>query len=88
MLDIIQAYGVLYKNNIIHRDLKLANILVGDGFVVKLADFGFARVYDTYDPKNMSITVGTPLTSAPEILLRLSDYDYKCDMWSLGVILF
>ena len=56
--------------------------------MVKLADFGFAKVYDTYDPKNMSITVGTPLTSAPEILLKLSDYDYKCDVWSLGVIFY
>lgn len=46
MIDILNAYKYLYENNIIHRDIKLANILVGDGFNVKLADFGFARVID------------------------------------------
>ena len=36
----------------------------------------------------MSVTVGSPITSAPEILLNVNNYNYKADIWSLGVILY
>ena len=36
----------------------------------------------------MSVTVGTPLTSSPEILINNGEYNYKSDIWSLGVILY
>ncbi len=70
MRDIVKAYNFLYKNKILHRDLKLANILVGEGFQVKLADFGFAKVQNGEEFYNQSVGVGTPLTSSPEILCK------------------
>jgi serine/threonine-protein kinase ULK/ATG1 len=57
----------LSKLNIVHRDLKLANILIADNFVIKLADFGFARFIQNENALLESYC-GTPITMAPEIL--------------------
>lgn len=72
--------------NVVHRDLKLANILISEDFTIKLADFGFAK---QAGPDNvLESYCGTPLTMAPEILKNQYKYSAKCDMWSLGVILY
>lgn len=68
-----------------HRDLKLANILVGAGFEVKIADFGFAKLKE--DDKLFKSTLGTPITMGPEILDG-KKYNEKCDIWSLGIIIY
>lgn len=77
----------LHRLSFIHRDLKPQNILLSEDTedaVLKIADFGFARVLDASD---MAATVcGSPLYMAPEIL-RHERYDGKADLWSLGVIL-
>lgn len=71
----------LLKNNIIHRDIKTANIFIhNDTF--KIGDFGFATDNLTDMPK-----LGTPLYMAPE-LLNAKPYTQKVDVWSLGVILY
>ena len=90
---LIQLNHVFYIMNIkkiIHRDLKLANILVKytnterTTFDVKLSDFGFSTI--TLD--NIAQTsLGTPLTEAPEVHLQL-DYTNKADIWSLGIITY
>jgi serine/threonine-protein kinase ULK2 len=80
--------GLLFlsEKNVIHRDLKPANILLSeasDDAVLKLADFGFARVLGA---ASMAQTqCGTPLYMAPEIF-QGHDYDYKADLWSIGCI--
>jgi serine/threonine protein kinase len=86
----------LRKNNIIHRDLKPKNILISAD-VVKLADFGFATD-KTIDMHNT--VCGSPLYMAPEImkifisgsnsdpLTIKNSYDSKCDLWSLGLIIY
>jgi serine/threonine-protein kinase ULK/ATG1 len=55
-------------------------------FTIKLADFGFAKETNSEEIM-MSTYCGTPITMAPEIL-KGKPYDKKCDLWSLGVILF
>lgn len=45
MCELIHGFNHLYKHKIIHRDLKLANILRHDG-VAKIADFGFSKILD------------------------------------------
>jgi hypothetical protein len=77
---------------IIHRDLKPANLFVcrvGGRAVVKVLDFGISKV----EGEDARITVagewfGTPSYSAPEQMLALNESDARCDVWSLGVILF
>lgn len=77
--------GHLHENNIAHRDLKLANILINDNYDIKLADFGLSKEHGEV---NMFMTMcGTPLTMAPEVLSRKS-YTKKCDTWSFGVICY
>lgn len=73
------------SHNIVHRDLKLENIIVTDTLHVKLIDFGLA----TYGKasKRMRTLCGSKHTIAPEIV-RGETYDKKCDCWSIGVILY
>mmetsp|Transcript_8981 Transcript_8981/g.6320 ORF Transcript_8981/g.6320 Transcript_8981/m.6320 type:complete len:87 (+) Transcript_8981:658-918(+) len=77
----------MHKRNIVHRDLKPENIMcqLDDSFTVKLTDFGFASYIDP--DKKTKLFCGSPLFIAPEIILG-KRYDYKVDIWSIGVILY
>lgn len=86
MSEIVSGVNELAKNGIIHRDLKPANILVQDG-VFKLTDFGFAKKVDDFEEQMMVSLVGTPLYMSPQILKR-QKYTSKCDVWSMGLILY
>lgn len=79
--QIIQALKYCQSKNVIHRDLKPENLLLTEDGQVKLADFGWA----TY--KKGSSVVGSVHYNAPE-MLRYQSYDYKSDIWSMGVILY
>ena len=91
--QIFSGLSYLHSNNIIHRDLKLENILISDIekiddlelFDIKIIDFGTAKIYDKSHKKQKAI-VGSSYYIAPEVLKR--NYDEKCDMWSCGVILY
>lgn len=72
--------------NIVHGDIKIENILVGDDYTIKISGFTYARVLKSPN-ETLSTTVGTPLTMAPEVIKGKS-YDKKCDIWSLGVVLY
>jgi len=84
--QIIEGIKSMKDKNIVHRDLKLANILVSKDFILKLADFGLAR-YMERDDLLLRSMVGTPLNMDPLILER-KPYTEKCDIWSLGVIFY
>ena len=84
------AFKLLYSNNIIHRDIKLENILVSytkedkSDFKIKLGDFGFSR--EIYQDITSSYC-GTPETMAPEIINQ-EPYNNKVDLWSIGIIIY
>lgn len=82
--SMVSTLSLLHQNNIVHRDLKLENILINDTYDFKLADFGFSK--DNESEFMMSFC-GTPSAMAPEILKR-EPYDDRCDTWSLGIMLF
>ena len=86
--DLNKAIKILHQNNIIHRDIKLENIFMkfegASDFVIKLGDFGCSKI-NNFESK-CSTNCGTLLYMAPEIL-KGDLYDYKCDLYSLGVCL-
>lgn len=88
LIVIAKALEYCHDNFIVHRDLKPENLLYSDttdDAVVKLADFGLAKVCK--EEPFMKTACGTPGYVAPEILQGES-YDYKVDVWSFGVIAY
>lgn len=82
------AIGYLHSNSIVHRDLKPDNFMFagpgqGEG-VLKLIDFGFSKHFR--EGKMMKSHKGTLSFMAPEVLQH--QYTFKCDTWSLGVVVF
>jgi len=84
--QIVEGIKAMKAKNIVHRDLKLANILVSKDFILKIADFGLARYMEKNDFLLKSV-VGTPLNMDP-LILEKKGYSEKCDIWSLGVIFY
>uniref|UniRef100_UPI0037E71263 STE20-like serine/threonine-protein kinase n=1 Tax=Semicossyphus pulcher TaxID=241346 RepID=UPI0037E71263 len=86
----LQALVYLHDNNIIHRDLKAGNILLTLDGDVKLADFGVSAK-NTKTLQRRDSFIGTPYWMAPEVVMcetsKDRPYDYKADIWSLGVTL-
>ena len=76
-----------HERSICHRDLKPENLLVDDqdNDQIKIIDFGTAQEFDP--DEKMSQLFGTAYYIAPEILLS-KKYDEKCDLWSIGVIMY
>ncbi|KAE8230538.1 hypothetical protein CF326_g4459 [Tilletia indica] len=86
MLQLLSAVSLLHSNWIVHRDLKTSNLLMNNRGMMKLADFGLARLFG--DPLgDMTTLVVTLWYRAPELLLGAKEYDTKIDMWSVGCIL-
>ncbi|KAF2320262.1 hypothetical protein GH714_026497 [Hevea brasiliensis] len=82
--QILHGLKYLHEHNVIHRDIKCANILVNVGGTVKLADFGLAKV--TEFNNLIKSCKGTPCWMAPEVvnLKRTGGYGLPADIWSLG----
>lgn len=79
------ALKTLHENRILHRDLKPANIVECAGEKYKLADLNISRRIQ--ENELVSTMIGTPYYLSPEVWKR-SQYDFKADMWSLGVIAY
>ncbi|OHT02411.1 TKL family protein kinase [Tritrichomonas foetus] len=83
--QVAEGMMFLHANGIVHRDLKTMNILLDDGNVAKIADFGLAGMLK--NNKELVGGVGTPHYSAPEVLER-KRYGPKVDIYSYGMILW
>ena len=84
LIQILEGLKYLHKSNIIHRDLKSANIFLTKKGIIKIGDLNVSKIIG----KNMAITqTGTPYYASPEIW-NDSPYDYKCDIWSVGCIIY
>jgi serine/threonine protein kinase len=86
---ILQAVAYLHDHKVVHRDLKLENIMFSSTSPhadVKIIDFGLATRYLSDEHKRMTDRVGTLYSMAPQVLQGV--YDAKCDLWSIGVIAY
>jgi len=81
--QILSGVDFLHSHRIVHRDLKPQNLLVTKDDVVKLTDFGLARIYEFYTL--LTSVVVTLWYRSPEVLMGLS-YATPVDMWSCGCI--
>uniref|UniRef100_H0X8H2 Serine/threonine-protein kinase 33 n=2 Tax=Otolemur garnettii TaxID=30611 RepID=H0X8H2_OTOGA len=94
--SLASAIAYLHSNDIVHRDLKLENILVKSSFIdannelnlnIKVTDFGLAVKKHGRSEAMMQSTCGTPIYMAPEVI-NAHDYSQQCDIWSIGVIMY
>lgn len=84
-IDVCKGMEYLHQNNIIHRDLKTANLLMDANNVVKVADFGVARFQNNGGV--MTAETGTYRWMAPEIINH-QPYDQKADVFSFAIVLW
>eukprot|EP00475_Leptophrys_vorax_P011238 TRINITY_DN17763_c0_g1_i1.p1 TRINITY_DN17763_c0_g1~~TRINITY_DN17763_c0_g1_i1.p1 ORF type:complete len:462 (+),score=111.52 TRINITY_DN17763_c0_g1_i1:274-1659(+) len=87
MMQMIEAVAYMHTRLVIHRDLKLANIFLQNGLIVKIGDFGLAAQLMNPSERKKSFC-GTPNYLAPELFDKQGGHSFEVDVWSLGVIMY
>jgi len=85
IVQIIMAIGYLHKKGIMHRDLKLENILVDEKGYIKIIDYGLAKTFSEGDLAKTF--AGTPEYLAPEMINK-QGHDYSVDWWAVGILMY
>lgn len=84
--QIISAIKHCHNNNVVHRDIKLGNILIDEDLNVKLTDFGLCT-YKNHPNELFFDNVGTIRFTSPELLMK-NGYNEKNDIWALGITIY
>uniref|UniRef100_A0A8C6TND1 Protein kinase domain-containing protein n=1 Tax=Neogobius melanostomus TaxID=47308 RepID=A0A8C6TND1_9GOBI len=87
LYQILRATSFCHQQNVIHRDIKPENILISQGEVVKLCDFGFARTMASPGEGVYTDYVATRWYRPPELLVGDTHYGKPVDVWAVGCLL-
>ena len=86
LYQILRGLRYLHSARVLHRDIKPGNLLVNSNCVLKICDFGLARIEEPDSTKNMTQEVVTQYYRAPELLMGAKNYGAEVDVWSVGCI--
>lgn len=84
--QIVMAVGELHSKGIMHRDLKLENILVDESGYLKIIDYGLAKIIESSNELATSYC-GTPEYIAPE-MVNNTGHDMTVDWWAVGILIY
>lgn len=84
--QVCRALSYAHKSNVVHRDIKPANIIISKEGVIKIMDFGIAKLLEDIS-KDLTSVSGTPLYMSPEQILGKA-VDFQTDLYSFGITLF
>lgn len=76
----------IHDRKIIHRDIKTQNIFLTKDEIVKIGDFGIAKVL-SFTRQKVKTIIGTPYYLSPEIIEN-KPYSFQTDIWSIGIVLY
>lgn len=83
-IQLLFGIKALHSKNVLHRDLKSANVFVTSNYCLKIGDFGISKILDATSAKTC---IGTPLYLSPEVC-NSQPYGLSSDLWALGCIMY
>jgi eukaryotic-like serine/threonine-protein kinase len=86
-VQIAQGLDAAHRKSVVHRDVKPANVMIETGGLVKIMDFGLAKMSGRSKLTKVGTTLGTTAYMSPE-QARGEEADHRSDLWSLGVVIY
>jgi len=86
--QIASAVDYCHRNSIVHRDLKIENILISKTGDIKIIDFGLSNLFAPDEDRKLKTYCGSLYFAAPELLQAKPYTGPEVDVWSFGVVLF
>jgi serine/threonine protein kinase len=86
--ELVSAMDHSHHANVVHRDLKLENLLLNEHMDLLITDFGMGNSFQMASDDRLDTYCGTPSYAAPEIISGIPYSGVKTDIWSMGIILY